>query len=446
MMVEMVDTRDFSTERWSRTKLTAFRFAFVITALSSLYLCIVIPTYLFFDTLKRPVQTVVIAVANAHLRITMSVGAFIISRASGDYSPMRDLVESYTQWLTAMASPANVGRATSAHFLALVVLGTLVTIIWSHVDRRRVNYERLYRWMRVWARYMLALAMMVFAVTKVVPTQFGYLMPGEMLRPIGQLSAWSLLWDFMAASTLYTVFAGLTELVGVFLLFFRRTTVAGALLLGAAMTNVVVMDVGYRVGGGGQAIAILLLALDLIVLIPYVRPLASFLFLGRPAALPPEPGFLSRPWRYSAVVSFVAFAVLFSVRAQDGLARRRAYFGAAHPLFGLFDVERFERNGTPVTPLASDGTTWKRVGNIRPIFFGDGLAVQFANADVRQYRLMDDAANHVWTLRQGSTDFATLRYAVASDGAVSLDGQIGQDAIKMYLRRVDPRQFPLLRQ
>ena len=68
----------------------------------------------------------------------------------------------------------------------------------------------------------------------------------------------------------------------------------------------------------------------------------------------------------------------------------------------MFDVVTFARKEQIITPLASDGTIWKRVA-------GDGrydsarLTVQFANGDVRQFRLIDDLADHAWTIRQGDS-------------------------------------------
>jgi hypothetical protein len=298
MVSQAVGRGDSSPDRWSRTQLIAFRFAVVFTGLSLPHLSIVIPAYLFFDTLSRPVAGVIVPVANATIRAAMGTGAFVIGRVSGDRAPLQDLVERYMQTRFVASYPSNTRAAALAEILGIAIVSLLVTIVWSYADGRRANYDRLHRWMRVFARYTLALVAMVFAMTKVVPTQFGFLGPGELLRPMGQLSESHLLWDFMAASTLYTVFAGLVELLGVGLLFFRRTTAAGALLLGAALTNVAVIDVGYRVGAGAFNILLLLLTLDLIVLVTYVRRVVSFLFLGCAEALPHEPGVSSRPWRY----------------------------------------------------------------------------------------------------------------------------------------------------
>ena len=126
----------------------------------------------------------------------------------------------------------------------------------------------------------------------------------------------------------------------------------------------------------------------------------------------------------------------------------------------IFNVESLARNGITAPPTSSDGTEWRRIatGSRMPIA-STGLTVQFANGDVRQYALADDVANHVWRVSQGSLttdlrlkieaglampEIATLRYAIESDGMVTLDGRIGQDSVKMRLRRADPDDFPLL--
>lgn len=131
-------------------------------------------------------------------------------------------------------------------------LAAAITFVWSVADRRRTQYTTLNCWLRVYARYAVALVMMVYAIVKLVPTQFGYLTPGELLKPVGQLNRFWVLWNFMVVSTGYTIFAGLAEFLGSVLLFFRRTTLLGALLLFATITNVFAIDIGYRVYGPAQ--------------------------------------------------------------------------------------------------------------------------------------------------------------------------------------------------
>jgi hypothetical protein len=428
---------DAPAVRWSLAERVGFRFAFAIALLSLPQLSPMIANYLFFESLQSRAQAALGAFAGVELDPAGNMGAFVLSRLGGDHSRLADVIVRYR---------ANGGALiVASHMLALLIVAVAVTVVWSIADRRRAEYSALHRWLHVYARYAVALVSIIYAVVKVVPTQFGFLTPGEMLRPFGQLSRFTVLWNFMATSTLYTVFAGLVELAAVLLLFFRRTTPVGALLLGAAATNIVVMDLGYRVPSGALLVAVKLLVLDAIVLAPYVPSLIAFFFQGRNTALPQEPGVTKRQWRYTPLVTSAVFALLVFVRVHEGLELRRAYFGTGHSVFGLFDVDSFTRKGAVVTPLADDASTWKRVANDGR-YDGTGLSVQFANADVRQYRLTDDAASQTWTVRQGSTDVATLRYTTAPDGTVTLDGSIGDDPVTMRLRRVDPRKFPLLSQ
>jgi|ERR1700683_3209483 len=137
-----------------------------------------------------------------------------------------------------------------------------------------------------------------------------------------------------------------------------------------------------------------------------------------------------------------SLALLILVRVSDGLAMRHSYEGAGHPVSGVFDVETFTRNGVVVTPLATDGTVWKRVAS-------DGrygvaaVTVQFANGDVRRHPLTDDVAKCEWALK-GPSLTAQLHYVVEPDGAIDLDGHIGRDAVQLRLRPVEWKRCPVL--
>jgi len=73
----------------------------------------------------------------------------------------------------------------------------------------------------------------------------------------------------------------------------------------------------------------------------------------------------------------------------------------------------------------------------------NGLFVQFANGEVRQFRLEDDSLRRTWKLRQRTDEVATLRYDLQSDGTVLLNGVIGSETVKMRLRPVEPTRYPL---
>jgi len=238
----------------------------------------------------------------------------------------------------------------------------------------------------------------------------------------------------------------IVEGVGAFLLFFSRTTLLGALVVGVSLTNVVALDLAYDVRGP-LLTAILLLLLDVIILLPYSQALFRFLLFRSlddsdvPQQPPARFGF-SR-WRYWAPVKAVLLVSLLSALIMRGIEQRRGYFGAGHSIYGLFDVETLHSSGETPVAQANDGQTWRRVGSAGRVDSG-GLFVQFANGDVSQFRLENDPANRVWTIRQREEEVAVLRYDLQSDGTVALDGRVRQEPVRMRLRRIDPKTYPLL--
>jgi hypothetical protein len=413
---------------WTRTTLVAFRFGFSIAVLSVFRLLGFAPLYLQPESVKTAVGTALDPLSFAQARTVLNVGSAVIRMVTGAHGTPQELA----------------GRSSYA-LLYLVSMSTLaiaLTLVWTALDRHRTEYRTLNRWLRVSARYALAIGTMTYALVKVIPTQFGFLTPGELLKPVGQLTRFWVLWDFMAVSTGYTIFAGLVELTGCVLLFFRRTTALGALLLAAALTNVLAMDLAYRVLGAAM-VAGVLLALAVVVLAPYAAALVEIFVLGRARALPAEPWTpLSRAW-FGPAVTVLLLALLIGAHVPDAMAQRRTYFGRGHGVFGLFEVDRFERAGAAVVPSASDASTWKRVGTDGRYDSG-AVTVQFANGDVRQYVLVEDVASRRWTLRARGKDAAQLQYTPSADGALTLDGSIAGEPVHMHLRRIDMSTLPLL--
>lgn len=97
-----------------------------------------------------------------------------------------------------------------------------------------------------------------------------------------------------------------------------------------------------------------------------------------------------------------------------------------------------------MTPLASDAKTWKRLATDGR-YDSLGVSVQFANGDVKQYRLQEDSAKQEWTLRDAGTDVAILHYSLGADGFVSLEGRIATEPVQVHLRPVDLNSLPLFR-
>src|SRR5947199_10310512 len=88
----------------------------------------------------------------------------------------------------------------------------------------------------------------------------------------------------MGYSTPYTIFTGVGEVIGGVLLFFRRTTTLGALIICGVMANVVALNFSYDVRV--KVFSSLLLFLTIFLLVPDLRRLMNIFVLNRstPAA------------------------------------------------------------------------------------------------------------------------------------------------------------------
>lgn len=82
-------------------------------------------------------------------------------------------------------------------YLSLVLLAVVGTAVWSLLDRKRQQYDRLLFWFRVYLRYILAMIMFEYGVIKFIPVQMFY--PGvvDLLTPLGEQTRFKILWNFM---------------------------------------------------------------------------------------------------------------------------------------------------------------------------------------------------------------------------------------------------------
>src|SRR3954467_4950440 len=81
--------------------------------------------------------------------------------------------------------------------LTLAIAGT---IVWSLIDRRRANYERLYRWLRLYVRLYVGAVLISYGAYKVIQSQFPAPNLGRLVQPYGDSSPMGLLWTFMGSS------------------------------------------------------------------------------------------------------------------------------------------------------------------------------------------------------------------------------------------------------
>jgi hypothetical protein len=354
------------------------------------------------------------------------------------------VVTAIGRWLLRLDGSPNDGGVgwAVAQQLTAVLSALAIAGLWSLVDRR-TEYRRLHGWTRIVIRYYVAVVMLIYGGFKVINSQFPPPSLDLLGQPLGTLSPMALLWSFMGYSTAYATFAGLGEVTGAFLLFFRQTTTLGALIVLGVMSNVALMNYAYDVPVKQLSVNLVLAAIALIA--PDVQRLLYVFVLNRPAR-PADLSFdLGARWVYrlrrvaKPLVMVVATCVplAFSWRVHSRFKERSA-------LFGVYEVDRFARNGTVIPPLLTETTRWRRVVFGRP----GSMSVRLVTDSLRAFSATVDTTRRQVTLspRTGPRQQSVFVYEQPSPGTLHMRGVDGGDTVDVALRRLDhERLYPLAR-
>jgi hypothetical protein len=315
------------------------------------------------------------------------------------------------------------------------VLAILISAFWSIADHGRPNYRRLHAWMRVAIRLALAETMFSYGAAKVIQLQFAPPSLGRLMNTYGDSSPMNLLWTFMGYSEGYNWFTGAGELLGGIFLMTRWTTLLGALITGAVMTHVAVLNLCYDVPV--KLLSLHCVALALILILPDAKRLVDFFVLDRttpPTALPPL--FRSR-WANIAggvLMPFLlgAFLIWCFKDVHDAYAKNAVE--ERSPLFGIWTVESWTADGHERPPLTTDQTRWRYVVFDNPRF----VSVQRMDAARVFFRLeLDEDAKtlKLTNSSRGEPQTFTLKYEPQGAHAMVIDGALMGEQVHATLRR-----------
>ena len=259
-----------------------------------------------------------------------------------------------------------IGYAGWVWTLVLAIAGGLV---WTGIVRtrhtERKEYNTLYYWLRVVVRYRAGIGIIGFGFTKLFPVQMPYPSLGLLNTNFGDLTPQKIFWLSVGIVPWYQVFAGVVECLAGGLLFFRRTTTAGAILLLGALGDIVYVNLAYDGGVHVYASYFVLLAAFLLAKdVPRLYRLLISEKLTVPVEIVPR---LRAPWqRWGRLVLkggaiFLFVGVLFwlqYVNFRYDPYKQPAVAGV-HTLRGNYTVAEFRINNRdlPYDPL--DTVRWQ---------------------------------------------------------------------------------------
>lgn len=343
----------------------------------------------------------------------------------------------------------NHGGGDSAYgyvqAFCFLAISFAAALIWTLLDRRRRNYARLYEWLRVYVRFVLAVTMIGYGASKVFPSQFPAPTTDRLMQPYGDASPMGLLWTFMGASVPYSVFTGLGELAGGLLLTVRRTTLFGALVCIGVMSNVVMLNLGYDVPVKLFSAHLLLMAVFLAT--HDLRRLANVLVLNRPAEPEEIRPLFRRKWLARTAAAFAAVFILsmtgmrlyWSYKALEQYGSKAA---SRVPLHGMWNVEELLVDGKVRPPLVTDEKRWRR------LFFNTPgrLAVQLMSDSHERYNLeLDEKKRRLVLSKRDDPDWkTTLVYRRPQPDVLFVAGPFDGHQFQARLRLTKPPEFLLV--
>src|SRR5215471_2902424 len=351
--------------------------------------------------------------------------------------------------LSQPVSVASTGSGDKAynylHMLCCLMLGVTAALVWSVLDRKRLEYPKVYQWLRLYVRVLLGVTLLSYGASKVIPVQFPPIFLSTLVEPYGESSPMGLLWSFMEYSGPYTVFTGIVEMQAGVLLFVPRLSLLGGLLGAAAMTNVFMLNMSYDVPV--KLYSFLYLVMSVFVIAPDLPRLAGFFVFNRKVEAAAAPPLFHRLWLNRSLLGLqlllcVVFATTDLYRSY-GRAKEYGFLAPNPPLYGIWSVEEFTVDGELRPPLLTDDLRWQRVIFDR---YPGVVAMQKMSGERVRYVLDLDVAKKKFTLSKRADPKwkSELTVEQPQPELVLLDGKMDGRQVHAKLRRQPESKFLLL--
>jgi hypothetical protein len=329
----------YAPKQWKEYQKIAFRIAFIF------FICISIP-----NSVEWYKFVVNIDWTNLHYRDLYDIARFGSGLNLFGNTIFGSNLSGYANWIIT--------------FLASAIGGAAWTFIskWRKSDPK--EYNLLYYWLRVVVRYRAGIGIIGFGFTKLLPLQLPYPSEGILNTDFGDLTAQKIYWLSIGIVPWYEIFAGVVEVGAGALLFFRRTTLIGSVLLFGALADIVHVNFSYD--GGVHVYSSYFVLLSAFLIVHYIPQLYRLLILEKttlPVYYYPS---LDKPWQKftriglkTAVIGvfLVLFFYLQLVNFLYDPYKQPATKGITQ-LRGQYQVAEFRVNNQLIPYSSLDSVRW----------------------------------------------------------------------------------------
>lgn len=423
---EPTDSGDATGTSWLRAWLGRFVVAYVV-----------------FYLLPFPLSLLDYVVRVPQLADVPGLGA-VIGFVTGLYpavmNPLVTWIGDVVFGVEANAQPTGSGDRSFNYILLLVTTTSalIVSMAWTAWARGAALSARAFDASRVLARYYLATTLLSYGWIKVFPLQFPLPGPDRLLQSYGDSSPMGLAWTFLGASSAYQIFGGLSELVGGYLLFWRRTSLLGALLGAGVMMNVMAINYFYDVPVKLFSSHLLLVAV--FIAAPDLPRLVGLFGFNLPTAAARDRPFWATTGKrrlgvMGAHLLLIAFITTVNISSNLTRARTNGYLMQESPLKGIYRVESFRQGGL-TDRENEDARRWVRVGINPPAV----MTIQRATGEaIRMLLALDEPGGTLSVYDRGGAppEEPQFLFTLVGSDLVRLEGDFEGVETVMLLRRSD---------
>jgi len=182
------------------------------------------------------------------------------------------------------------------------------------------------------------------------------------------------------------------------------------------------------------------------LVLPDLRRLADFFLFHRTVKPAPNRPLFRRTWPHRGTLALrtVLVAVFVFLMLQRAANTRRTYGDLAprSPLYGVWNVDVMEIDGTPRPPLVTEETRWRRL----VVESSHLLSLHLMNDSRHRYNLDIDPQKGTleMTPREDPRTKSTLSYKTLGPRLLAVEGTLDRQKIRARLHRVDESSFLLL--
>ena len=330
--------------------------------------------------------------------------------------------------------------------LTIAVLSVILAPLIFIIDRKRDHYNVMLYWFFVCLRYYVGFYLITYGFAKIFQSQFPFPHLSRLEQTYGSSSPMGLLWTFMGYSPAYNVFAGMGEVIGGVLLFFRRTTMLGCLIVIVVMSNVLMLNLCYDVPV--KLFSSHLILFSIIVLAPNIKGLYNFFILNKRVSLfnydlPIRSESLKGHMKTARIVlkSLVFLIIVINgIRHFQSMGRNTNRNQS--PLYGIYNTETFIVNRDTLLPLKTDTNYWNKV-----IIDETYMRINTKEDKFLFYKLRLDTNSKTMSLSGLRDNKDTLIHNLTytdSKKYLYLKGKWNNDSIHVKLHRKDINNYLLI--